>query len=213
MSTRFPYLNTSGCFLHISHPMCAKKKPREMLCGSAFESLYLWWTLWSRTHSMTLFCSAIVWKTNKIPFNFLFALYDLWHHRRWAPAAIPQEPVSAQTIAAKMWPNYEEKLWNRKLTDPPRAGFSWNVKTINSHRMQHNEKQNISPNNLELVRFFSDFHFVRIFAGLVELQGNGIWKFAKNSQNFFFLHKLRRVLLSLRCCFRTELLLIGSVAY
>lgn len=73
------------------------------------------------------------------------------------------------------------KAGNRKLTDPPRAGFSWNVKSINSHRMQHNEKQNISPNNFELVRFFSEFRFVRIFSWLVGLQKE--LESLKNSHN------------------------------
>ena len=46
---------TSGCFLHISHPMWEKKNPLLALCGSALVSLYLWCTLWSRHHSIMWF--------------------------------------------------------------------------------------------------------------------------------------------------------------
>lgn len=74
MSILEPYFLTSGCFLHINHPMCEKKKPRLALWGSAFVSLYLWWTRWSRTHSMTLFWKAIVWKNKSIVCIFRFAL-------------------------------------------------------------------------------------------------------------------------------------------
>lgn len=45
-----PFVNTSGCLLTISQPMCEKKKPRFELYGSAFVSMYLWCNRWSRAH-------------------------------------------------------------------------------------------------------------------------------------------------------------------
>jgi len=53
-----PFSLTSGCLRTRSQPQCAKKKPRLALCGSASVSEYLWWTLWSRDHSMMSFYSS-----------------------------------------------------------------------------------------------------------------------------------------------------------
>jgi hypothetical protein len=39
MSTLEPWVITSGCFLHISHPTWEKKKPLLALYGSAFVSV------------------------------------------------------------------------------------------------------------------------------------------------------------------------------
>ena len=55
ISTWRPRLNTSGCFFIMSQPTWEKKKPRLLLWGSASVSVYLWWTLWSRTQSKTEF--------------------------------------------------------------------------------------------------------------------------------------------------------------
>lgn len=41
MSIKRPFLIQSGCFLSISQPTWAKKKPRFELCGSALVSEYL----------------------------------------------------------------------------------------------------------------------------------------------------------------------------
>lgn len=54
-SRPFPFSMTSGCLRHMSQPTWEKKKPLLALCGSAFVSLYLWWTLWSLDHSITWF--------------------------------------------------------------------------------------------------------------------------------------------------------------
>ena len=51
-----PRTLTSGCFFTMSHPICAKKNPLLALCGSASVSENLWWTRWSRAHSIILFC-------------------------------------------------------------------------------------------------------------------------------------------------------------
>lgn len=53
-----PFSTTSGCLRTSSQPMCAKKKPRMALWGSASVSEYLWWTLWSRAHSKISFCES-----------------------------------------------------------------------------------------------------------------------------------------------------------
>jgi hypothetical protein len=60
MSIIFPHRNTSGCFVCMSQPTWAKKKPRLELWGSASVSLNLWCTRWSRTQSKIVFC----WKTS-----------------------------------------------------------------------------------------------------------------------------------------------------
>jgi hypothetical protein len=59
MSRSLPFLLTSGCFRTNNHPTCAKKNPRFALWGSASVSENLWWTLWSRAHSMTSFFNWI----------------------------------------------------------------------------------------------------------------------------------------------------------
>lgn len=101
MLTLAPNFFTSGCFLHISQPMCEKKKPLLALCGSALVSVNLWWTRWSRTHSKTLFWNAIVWKISSSTLSFLLALYAPWAHNRWAPAVIPKPVASPMMIAVK----------------------------------------------------------------------------------------------------------------
>jgi len=58
ISLSFPFAMTSGCFLHNSQPTCEKKNPRFALCGSAFVSVNLWCTRWSRDHSNTLFWNS-----------------------------------------------------------------------------------------------------------------------------------------------------------
>ena len=106
MFTLAPNFFTSGCFLHINQPIWEKKNPRLALCGSAFVSVNLWWTRWSRTHSITLFWKAMVWNTTRRSFNFRFALYDPWAHSRCAPAVMPS-PVQRPIKAANL---YREKL-------------------------------------------------------------------------------------------------------
>ena len=75
MSTIFPFRSTSGCFVCMSQPTWAKKKPRCELCGSASVSLNLWCTRWSRTQSNIVFCWP-VWYYNGIR-NILTTTYIL----------------------------------------------------------------------------------------------------------------------------------------
>lgn len=89
-SMPFPFSMTSGCFLHISHPMWEKKKPLLALWGSALVSLYLWCTLWSRAHSYTWFSKAIVLKITRITRSGHLALYERCAHSLCAPAVMPR---------------------------------------------------------------------------------------------------------------------------
>lgn len=66
MSTSLPFLSTSGCFLCMSHPTCAKKNPLLELCGSASVSLNLWCTRWSRTHCGMVFWNIVFGKIFKV---------------------------------------------------------------------------------------------------------------------------------------------------
>ena len=88
-----PNFLTSGCFLHISQPMCEKKNPRLEFDGSAFVSLYLWWTRWSRTHSMMSFSMQIVCMIMSSTWSFMLALKLRCAQRRWAPTGTPKPAI------------------------------------------------------------------------------------------------------------------------
>lgn len=101
MSIPLPLADTSGCFLHSNQPMCAKKKPRVALCGSASVSEYLWWTRWSRAQCIAQSWNAIVLNMANSILSGVVALYDRCAHNRCAPPVIPKPEAKYNTMAAR----------------------------------------------------------------------------------------------------------------
>jgi hypothetical protein len=79
----------SGCILIISHPICAKKKPRFIFAQSASVPVYLWCVRCSRAHSIILFWPDNVWNMHNNTLNCHLALKLRWEKNRWLPVKVP----------------------------------------------------------------------------------------------------------------------------